>query len=529
MKKLRFLTGVMAALMVLSVFSGCSSKSSSKTKAIPANMNATGLPIMKSSTPFKIAVFRESLSTINYPDKQCVKEAEQKTNLKISWDEIPSSGWTEKINIMFASGDLPDAIAGKTDVVKNQGSLVALTPYINQYGPNIKKMFNNVAGLKKQLTCTDGQIYSLPAADCAPMNMIPDTLFVNKDWLTKLNLQVPKTTDEFYNVLKAMKTKDPNGNGKQDEIPLAVTNSNAYYASTLCSLFGSFGTLYNTDNYIRVENNKCIFEPSEKGFYEALQYFNKLYSEGLMNKDYFTENQAQFMAKGNGKECVEGFAMSWVPDNVMSAANAASFVAVAPMTGPSGNKPLWYKIPNSLGSIGSFAITKKCTNPAALVRYYDYVNSSLENVLLWDYGPEGTNWKKSGTNKWEVINTNYPKGSSFAAYRRSVGSMQIAYNCYFDEKYFVPDARNKLKLDAVNMLMPFVPKQQISGGFDTVDNQDQKNLLYTDINTYMNQFVADSIMRGIDDTKWQTHLSKLKALKAADYTACWQKYYNAHK
>jgi hypothetical protein len=45
----------------------------------------------------------------------------------------------------------------------------------------------------------------------------------------------------------------------------------------------------------------------------------------------------------------------------------------------------------------------------------------------------------------------------------------------------------------------------------------------------MNQFVADSIMRGIDDTKWQTHLSKLKALKAADYTACWQKYYNAHK
>ena len=39
---------------------------------------------------------------------------------------MPSSGWNEKLNLTFASGDLPDAIIGGVDVVSNTDVLAPL-------------------------------------------------------------------------------------------------------------------------------------------------------------------------------------------------------------------------------------------------------------------------------------------------------------------------------------------------------------------------------------------------------------------
>ena len=54
--------------------------------------------------------------------------------------------------------------------------------------------------------------------------------FINMPWLEKLGLDIPKTTDELYAVLKAFKERDPNGNNKPDEIPLI--SSNGYDGNT---------------------------------------------------------------------------------------------------------------------------------------------------------------------------------------------------------------------------------------------------------------------------------------------------------
>lgn len=37
---------------------------------------------------------------------------------------------------------------------------------------------------------------------------------------------MPQTTDDLIKVLEAFKTKDPNGNGKADEIPMSLVNGN---------------------------------------------------------------------------------------------------------------------------------------------------------------------------------------------------------------------------------------------------------------------------------------------------------------
>ena len=48
---------------------------------------------------------------------------------------------------------------------------------------------------------------------------------INKKWLDNLGLEEPKNLDELYNVLKAFKEQDANGNGDtDDEIPFTATD-----------------------------------------------------------------------------------------------------------------------------------------------------------------------------------------------------------------------------------------------------------------------------------------------------------------
>ena len=98
-----------------------------------------------------------------------------------------------------------------------------LTPFLKDY-PNL-----NREELKEmwEITKVDGKNIVIPryypsyGGGVFPM--------IRKDWLDALQLETPKTLDEFHNVLKAFKEKDPNGNGQADEIPYAANPSALAY------------------------------------------------------------------------------------------------------------------------------------------------------------------------------------------------------------------------------------------------------------------------------------------------------------
>ena len=59
----------------------------------------------------------------------------------------------------------------------------------------------------------NGEIYGMPYKSVTAIDNNQGMLYINQNWLDKLGLQIPKTTDELYNVCKAFATQDPNGNG----------------------------------------------------------------------------------------------------------------------------------------------------------------------------------------------------------------------------------------------------------------------------------------------------------------------------
>lgn len=104
-----------------------------------------------------------------------------------------------------------------------QGVFLSLNDLIKKQGYYINQMFDENPEYKEVITAPDGNIYAIPEVNECYHCSLSVKLWIYKPWLEKLDLKMPQTIEEFHQVLKAFKELDPNGNGKQDEIPLAKT------------------------------------------------------------------------------------------------------------------------------------------------------------------------------------------------------------------------------------------------------------------------------------------------------------------
>ncbi|MBE6884956.1 MAG: extracellular solute-binding protein [Ruminococcaceae bacterium] len=228
----------------------------------------------------------------------------------IHWDvtAILKDDWGEKKPIMLATAEYTDVFWGTSwttgEIYKNgmEGTFIDLAPYYD-YTPNYVREMDAIDGSWSYVTTPDGKNYSL--ASVAPVNWYStSTGQINQKWLENVDMEVPTTIDEFYEVLKAFKEQDANGNGDpNDEIPL----SGYYTDSTEMRgiLLRMFGLLtdgsYTVNGNIALDPNSdrdAVFVPFHERYKEYLVFMNKLMSEGLVDADLFTQDQSQYFAKG---------------------------------------------------------------------------------------------------------------------------------------------------------------------------------------------------------------------------------------
>ena len=109
-----------------------------------------------------------------------------------------------------------------------QGYILPLNEYLDNSSVGYAAAFEKLPGLRDYITTPDGNIYSLPNVDGSLHVQYNMKLWINTTWLENLGLEMPTTTEEFYDVLKAFKEQDANGNGDpDDEIPLSGVKSGA--------------------------------------------------------------------------------------------------------------------------------------------------------------------------------------------------------------------------------------------------------------------------------------------------------------
>lgn len=533
--------GMCILMLQIMIFAGCSSQEQAKgdqdvtekteTETVEkvsgekaGNFNAEGLPIVDEKVTFTIAV--EQMSSLkSAAEKACVIDTEEATNVHIEWIEIPTSGWSEKINIMFSTDSLPDAIIGNIDMTRNYEQLVALDDYLEEYAPNVTAFFDTRDDYPQALRAPDGKIRALPNGDETSANMIDSLFWINQNWLDRLSLDMPETPEELKEVLIAFRDQDPNGDGLQNEIPFTFQDAWGW-ARSIENLFGAFGVLEN-DDHVFTRDGEVIFSAREQGYYDTLIYLNDLYREGLIDKDDFTLSSDQYAARGASGDIL-GLVAGYRSSDA-GVYDTEAYQVLPILKQEDGSQMVGI---NNVTKTGGFVITQSCKNPEILVRWYDYINSSLELALEWGRGAEGVAWNivevdgeevaQQLTMDSEVLKAN--GGYSSAAEYRAAESFAGVTPSLYRYEYFEKQIKDEdIRSEAIKEQIPY-GVTGLPAGTASQENEEQRSILLTDIDTYLKKFVADSVINGIDDAKWQEHLDTLESLKVDEYTRLCQEF-----
>ncbi|MGG4345403.1 ABC transporter substrate-binding protein [Paenibacillus lautus] len=463
--------GLSLVLVAVLALSACGKTSETGTDGA-ASPSGSGAPV-------ELSVFAPQSAGIESLDvNPFSKHIEEKLGLTFKWNTTPDAVFNDKKLLMLASGDYPALImnAGisKADQIKYgmQGAFIPLNDLIEQHAPNIKKALEEVSYLKSATTAPDGNIYALPKVNQCLHCTYGQRMWINTTWLEKLGLEMPTTTDEFYEVLKAFKEKDPNGNGKADEIPM-TTSLDVWGGGVDAFLMNAF--IYNNGTtYLSVKDGKVILSAAEPEWKEGLKYLNKLYSEGLIDKGAFTQNGDAVKQLGNKADNVVGAVGYALISSVLEPTDAKprhkEYDVVPPLKGPNGVQLAGYSV--GAGD-GSFVITNKATEEQriAAIKLADYLFSE-EGTVMTSWGFEGDGWRKAESGaldyngepaEYEALKRDVPEGSldvtwwqlgtmlmvnslreSFVAPKDPLGNGAYEYRLWLAAKKYEPFAKPEL-------------------------------------------------------------------------------------
>jgi len=354
----------------------------------------------------------------DFNDNKLTQLIEEKLGINIEFQTAPFDGAKEKQNLLLASGDYPTAFIGgafsKVDQLKygEMGVFLPLNDLIAEHAPNIQKVFEENPEFESGVTAPDGNIYSLPGADGCYHCYWPSKTWINEEWLKALDLEMPTTTEQFEQVMLAFKNGDPNGNGEADEVPLSGHTSDEY-GSPIPFLMNSF-VYTNPINYLQVNGDQIDLVADNPEWKEGLKYINRLYSQGLIDKEAFTQDMSNLQQLAMDPNAIRlgVYPNLWNGDVVTIYGEAIDqrwnqYVAVPPLEGPNGDRYATYN--GHVVSEGKFAITDKATEDQqiAAIKIADYMYSdegalnNFQGVGAWIEAEEGVIGTDGNPAKWD--------------------------------------------------------------------------------------------------------------------------------
>ncbi|PYI57477.1 extracellular solute-binding protein [Paenibacillus flagellatus] len=300
---------------------------------------------------------------------------------------IPRTDPGQKWNVLFASQSAPDIVNEFDPNILNplidQKQLMPLDELIDKHSVEYKQLLKDYPALKKVTTGPDGKIYKIGRV----LTTIPlNAMFIRTDWLNALNLQVPKTTEELYQVAKAFAERDPDGNGKKDTYGMALSWRSE---NVIDGMFGSPGSSYGLVNGLpsrAFENTRA-----------AVEFKKRLYDENIVDKDFANDKNGTKARQDflNGKIGIYPvFVSSWFDFSVtdmQTLKKAAPGAIVEPIALP--KSPAGEYVPELQNPIqATTAINAKTKDPVAAIKYIDFIDR-LSTGRTLRFGLEGTHYK----------------------------------------------------------------------------------------------------------------------------------------
>lgn len=466
-----------------------------------------------------------------FNDISLYKELEKRTGVRLNFQHPPTgpNQGREQFNLMIASGQYPDIIetnwlsgyyeGGPSKALKD-GVIIRLNDLIDQYAPNFKKVLDDHPDWRKQVVTDEGDLYSFPFLRGDPALQVFGGAVVRGDWLEAMGVEMPTTLDEWRTLLQTIKTKDPNGNGKNDEWPFSP-----WYGNTLRGGFDTthaFVGAWGITTGFYQDNGTVKYGPMQPEYKEFLSTMAQWYKEGLIDPDSVSFDQKAYDAKMTGEQLGTGIMLLGGGIGkfmgLMANKNPKFKLVGAPYpTLKKGDKPQLGQRDNVYPGQGA-AITSSNKNPEESVRLLDYAYSP-EGGLLYNFGVEGVSYTMvDGYPKYTDLLMKNPDGlpvaQAMAAHIRGNSSGPFVQDKRYLEQYLqLPvqqDAYKTWQQPTNEKLMPPVtPSQDESRRFAKIMG---------DVRTRYDEVFAKVLTGAQPVDSWDTFVAELKQLGIEEAT-----------
>lgn len=337
----------------------------------------------------------------------------EKYNVEVTFKKVPRWTETDDINNLLAAGEAPDICVTYSYptvlTYAQMGGVIDLAPYLEQYKDLLPNLFSwlgdtNIYWNKDPKT---GTIWAIEGKRVEQQRIVT---FVRQDWLDKLNLKAPTTTQEFEDMLHAFKNNAELLLGKDASklVPFSVSYDVGWRAANLITSFLN-PKMTDREFYINGFDDRLL---TQNGTKEAVRLLNKWYNDGLMWKDFALYGSGDTTEDDMMKAGYVGsFMHNWDypfrngEDSINSnlkrnVGEDAKFVAIDPFTNSEGKHPKYL-----YSSAGDRKIFFPTTNdePLASLLYLDFISSN-EVIKYLQAGDEGVTHQVLDNGAIQILN-----------------------------------------------------------------------------------------------------------------------------
>ncbi|WP_135552981.1 extracellular solute-binding protein [Paenibacillus cymbidii] len=368
------------ACLAATLVSGCTKKEEGRSdQATPV----ASQPTAKKEMTLKLLRPEHQAQALK-TDTPVLREIANKTGVKLQVESIPSTGYNDKKRALIATNNIPDIIQVEKvdlDEFSKSGIFLAVSDYLDQM-PNLQKVITDNPEIKRLYI--DGKLYGFPIAVQNNLQYAK-ALLIRTDILQKLNLAVPTTFDELYAVLKKMKEAYP------DSYPFSSRGLGAFLDAFAFGMGGGLGIYYDPD----VKGGQYVYGTNKPEFKKVLTYLNKLYQEKLLDPDFAVLNNQTWGEKNNtGKAFFyydnNSFAINF--NQALQKDNPQAKFDVIPYLKNDSGKSRGYLYPRGWLTF-NYAISSKVKDPAAVMKFYDWLYSP-EGAEISNFGILGETYEK---------------------------------------------------------------------------------------------------------------------------------------
>lgn len=376
MKIKKVLAMCLMSAMVLGSLAGCGKEESGTTASVdvedPAWQEAMTTPYGKYPetvvyTLGKTATNFDVLDGTEYEGDDDVNNAwtrylKEKLNIQNTnlFEANDGDDYEQKVSMAIVSGEIPDImVVGDYATLKQlyENDLIAdLTEvYENCASDKIKEIYDSYDGVCLETATFDGKLMGLPTTE---ISHGPGILWLRKDWMDKCNLAEPKTMEDIYNILQQFLVQDPGGNGEGQTAGLVIdpeiagNSGGSYMPNNIFTLYGAYPKQWIDDG-----SGNAVYGSVQPQMKEALEQLSKMYSEGLIDKQFVTrtgDDRKGLLNSGKSGAFFGNWWGAWEVADSMSLNKEAEWVPYICPVGSDGKVTMFSGNPNS-----SYVVVRK--------------------------------------------------------------------------------------------------------------------------------------------------------------------------